>query len=230
MINWLACVAAAGLLGPAQTYRSAFDVTAYGAKGDGVTDDTKAFQAAFDALGTSSGQVHVPTGSFLLTRTVRIICPGLFSFRGDGPSSNILWSTDTTLFEFQTKDPISMVTISDLTVSSVARAKSGASFAFSFPAGFTKSQIDTVQIIGSGGLPGVAMTFPFGGGFDLGNVTDTSAVRNCLVWFGCGTGVKIGKGSEVRLEGGRLIGTARDGGPDTSIGCAQARFCCLNPL
>ena len=219
MLTWLTCAAAAASsMAVTQNSSRIFDVTAYGAVGDGETDDTKAFQAAFDALGTSPGQVRVPTGSFLLTSTVNITCPGLFSFRGDGPASNLLWSADRTLFEFSAKDPVAMATVSDLTVSSVARPKS--SFAFVFPAGLVKSQVDTVQIIGSGGLPSgsITQTFPFGGGFDLGKVTDTSTLRNCLLWFCSGEGVIIGGGSEVRLEGGRLIGTARDGGPENSIG------------
>ena len=32
-----------------------FDVTKFGAVGDGSADDTAAFQAAFDALGTAPG-------------------------------------------------------------------------------------------------------------------------------------------------------------------------------
>jgi hypothetical protein len=201
-----------------------FDVTSFGAVGDGAADDTAAFQAAFDALGTAPGTVRVPTGSFLLTSTVRIACPGLFSFRGDGPGSNLLWASDSTLLLFDAPAPVGMATIADLTVSSVMRAKSAASVALAFPAGLVKSLIDTVQVIGAGGLPsggtgGVPQqTFIFGGGFDLGNVTDTVSLRNCLLWFGCGTGVKIGRGSEVRLEGGRYIGNKNDGGPDDSIG------------
>ncbi len=41
---------------------------------------------------------------------------------------------------------------------------------------------------------------------DLGPVTDTVSVRGCVLWFLLGTGISIGRGSEVRIEGGRIIG------------------------
>ena len=197
-----------------------FDVTAFGARGDGRTDDTAAFQRAFDALGTVPGQVRVPTGDFLLTATVRTSSPGMFSVRGDGPGSNLLWATDSNLLSFEAPGPVGMATLADFTVSSIAPAKSAASAALAFPAGLVKSQIENVQLIGAGGLPSgtVPGTVAIGTGFDLGNVTDTVAIRNCLLWFGSGTGIRIGRGSEVRVEGGRFIGTKNDGGSPDSIG------------
>jgi hypothetical protein len=42
------------------------DVMAYGAKGDGVTDDGPAFQAAVQAAEATAGLVYVPEGEFLL--------------------------------------------------------------------------------------------------------------------------------------------------------------------
>tara|TARA_A100001015_G_C14988709_1_gene712768 strand:+ start:236 stop:1453 length:1218 start_codon:yes stop_codon:yes gene_type:complete len=199
-----------------------FDVTAFGAEGDGVADDTAAFQRTFDALAQAgSGRLFIPTGIFRITKTVNCErCTGLFSVTGDGPGSVLLWEVDETLLEFDSKNPLGMVTIADFTVASVGAIKSAMSTAFAFPAGLVKSQIENVQLIGAGGLPvgNVSSTVPIGSGFDLGNVTDTVAIRNCLLWFGSGTGVKIGRGSEVRIIGGRFIGTKNDGGPKSSIG------------
>ena len=46
----------------------------FGARGDGVHDDTKAFQAAIDSLSADGGTVHVPAGTYSLdpVRCVRL--------------------------------------------------------------------------------------------------------------------------------------------------------------
>lgn len=50
-----------------------FDVKAYGAKGDGTTDDTAAIQAAIDAAETAGGGiVFFPDGDYLLTATLTV--------------------------------------------------------------------------------------------------------------------------------------------------------------
>jgi hypothetical protein len=46
-----------------------FNVVAYGAEGDGVTDDTEAIQDAIDAAGAAGGgTIHFPAGRYLVTR------------------------------------------------------------------------------------------------------------------------------------------------------------------
>ena len=49
----------------------------FGAKGNGMTDDTKAIQAAIDSLGTGGGTVVLPGGNYPITSTLNI---------GDGDS------------------------------------------------------------------------------------------------------------------------------------------------
>lgn len=44
----------------------ALNVRDFGAKGDGVSDDTAAFQKAMDSLGKAGGIVHVPVGNYLI--------------------------------------------------------------------------------------------------------------------------------------------------------------------
>ena len=43
-----------------------YNVKAFGAKGDGVTDDTSAFQKALNALSSTGGTLAVPSGSYLI--------------------------------------------------------------------------------------------------------------------------------------------------------------------
>jgi len=51
---------------PAPTSSLVVSVSAHGAKGDGVTDDTAAIQAAIDAVGGSGGTVLVPDGTYMV--------------------------------------------------------------------------------------------------------------------------------------------------------------------
>lgn len=51
------------------------DVTTMGALGNGVHDDTAAFQAAIDALPTDGGVVDVPPGTYMINAT-HTSCPG----------------------------------------------------------------------------------------------------------------------------------------------------------
>ena len=45
---------------------SRVNVMDYGAKGDGVTDDTAAFTAALNAVGGQGGTVFAPTGNYMI--------------------------------------------------------------------------------------------------------------------------------------------------------------------
>jgi len=51
--------------------KTRLNVKSYGAIGNGIQDDTKAFQAAIDALPTDGGTVFVPPGSYLITTDLK---------------------------------------------------------------------------------------------------------------------------------------------------------------
>lgn len=113
-----------------------------------------------------------------------------------------------------------------LSIYSVNATKSNNSTALRFPAGFVRSTIENVLFIGQQGgaamkselrtsrgqlvkLPPVAMPpllanlnfVPLGTCIDMGQVSDTSNIINTLIWMTTGTGVVIGRGSEVRIIG-----------------------------
>lgn len=60
-------------------------VTDFGAKGNGITDDTAAFQAALDSAAILGGTVHVPIGNYNIQQT--LIVPAGVKLQGAGISS-----------------------------------------------------------------------------------------------------------------------------------------------
>jgi hypothetical protein len=82
-----------------------FNVTDYGALGDGTTDDTTAIQAAVDAAEVSGGTVYFPTGTYVatgLTVTATVL------LRGDGETSLIksITSSTTTILSITGDDVV----------------------------------------------------------------------------------------------------------------------------
>jgi hypothetical protein len=58
-----------------QPYPESADVVSvldFGAKADGVTDDTQAFQKALDSFGTQGGTVYVPRGNYLFKGSLNV--------------------------------------------------------------------------------------------------------------------------------------------------------------
>jgi hypothetical protein len=66
----------------------AANVRDFGAKGDGVSDDSRAFLEAIAAV--KRGAVAIPQGRYLLTQVLRIDRPGLV-LRGEGPGRTTLY-------------------------------------------------------------------------------------------------------------------------------------------
>ena len=57
----------------AQSEQGIFDVKAFGARGDGKNDDTKAIQKAIDIASINGGAIYIPPGEYLITDTLRCI-------------------------------------------------------------------------------------------------------------------------------------------------------------
>lgn len=74
----------------------AFDVRSFGAIGDGVADDTAAFQAAIDAAQENGRTVDIPAGTYRIDGTVHIAPQSWgFRIRGVGYDSVLLRSAGT---------------------------------------------------------------------------------------------------------------------------------------
>lgn len=67
----------------------ATSVKDHGAKGDGMTDDTAAFQKAIQSLGRDGGAVLVPAGRYVIGDPVVIDRPNVV-LRGQGPDKTVL--------------------------------------------------------------------------------------------------------------------------------------------
>lgn len=70
------------------------NVKAYGAKGDGTTDDTAAIQAAIDAAELVGGTVYFPPGTYLISSALVVDASGI-ALRGAGRDTKIKQSSTT---------------------------------------------------------------------------------------------------------------------------------------
>lgn len=175
-----------------------FEVTAFGAKGDGRADDTAAAQAAIDAaLAARGGRVHFPSGRYRITGTLRIVSAEHLDLTGDGWSSALLHERDEPLIEWPKGVSCREASVRHLRF---------------FSTGVDKT-LDTPVIACRGGLERSFFSHLFfhgdkrlGSGIVTDVVADTSTFDHCLMWQVAGTGIRVARGSEVRIFGGRIIG------------------------
>jgi hypothetical protein len=112
----------AGPAGPSAA--GLLNATQFGAKGDGVTDDTAALQAAIDAAQTKGDLLFIPAGNYLLTDTLRITAHVRIAGSGYQADSGLLYMSQVvtatngflgttllppatkTAFDITTNDPV----------------------------------------------------------------------------------------------------------------------------
>lgn len=88
----------------------------YGAKGDGVTDDSAAIQAALDYVGANGGIMFLPEGRYLLNTRIRAQnYPSAWSLIGAGTGNTFLLRGSHTLNVFEVNS-CNNVTLSDFSI------------------------------------------------------------------------------------------------------------------
>lgn len=92
----------------------------FGAKGDGVTDDTTAIQAAVNAAAVAGGTLYFPAGRYILTAAITW-ASGVNAI-GAGPRASILQGTD------QTKDCITATDVGGITLERLQLSGPGRGF------------------------------------------------------------------------------------------------------
>jgi hypothetical protein len=183
-----------------QANTTVFNVKEFGAKADGVTNDANSIQKAISFLQPYGGVLYFPTGRYLIESTLSFANLGKpFTITGDGLSSQLLWGFDGHLLNIPSGSG-NRITISEIMITSTKVNKNLASTAV-YAQDMTQSQIVHVWFNQENpyNLPScIAMK----------GIADSNTVRDVQMWVVSGTGLEIGRGSEVRMAGGRIIGTS----------------------
>lgn len=146
----------------------------YGAIGDGIHDDTAAFNATITGcVENGTAVLFIPAGYYVLSETLVITSALPLTIKGEGFVSNLLWTNDTDLFLWNTSEPTVGVLVKDLAISSVGEKKSQISTALHFTAGAVKSVFSTLFFYGAGSPIGEWQLTLCGTDIDLGIVSDT---------------------------------------------------------
>lgn len=186
-----------------------FDVKIFGAKGDGQNDDTAPVQSAIQAaIKKRGGRIHFPAGRYRIAGQLLYDSADRLDITGCGYSSTLLHENDEPLMVWKAGISCREVSLRHLCFTSVKTDKSP----------------DTAAILCLGGMERSFFSHLFfntetatlGSGIVVKNVMDTSTIQHCLMHGITGTGIKVAKGSEVRIIGGRIIGGNRY--VDKSIG------------
>ncbi len=190
-----------------------FNVQAYGAKGDGSTDDTTAINAAITALlaytsGLTNGTLYFPAGTYLITAAlaISIATTMTVTVKGDGKFSSIIYQTTSaknglsiTLAQTAGHVAASVVEVCDL--------------------GFTtNTTADTAVFITYGGTSTVSTEYQCGVSVhDINIGTNPVGYSNTLGWT---NGVYINNPWKVQLSRINGTGGVTAGGVVVSTGTA----------
>lgn len=177
----------------------AFDVRRFGAKGDGKTDDTAAAQAVIvAALKAGGGRVHFPAGQYRITRSLRVPSGERVDVTGDGGSTTLLHENDEHLLVWPEGVSCREVSVRHLRVVSTVNDKSPGTAVIACLGGVERSYFQHLLLIGG--------ETRAGSGILTETVADTTTFESCVLWRIGGTGIRVARGSEIRVLGGRITG------------------------
>lgn len=183
---------------------STFNVRDFGAKGDGKSNDTVAIQNAVKAtIKNRGGSVYIPAGKYRVTRSISFTSSDMIDIVGDGTSSTIMHENDEPVFLWKEGVSFRESSIRNISIKSVKKPKSPNTPTIACLGGTERSYFGFVSIFG------------MGSGIVTENVMDTTTIDQCLMWRVAGTGVRVARGSEVRIFGARIVGATN---PYDSIG------------
>lgn len=177
-----------------------FNVRLLGAKGDGSADDTSAVQAAVDAaVKARGGHVYFPAGKYRITRSLEFSGADRFDVTGDGRTSILLHESNEPLLLWKENAPCRESSVRNLAFFSVKNRKSPDVAVIDCRGGTERSFFSNLLFSSSGA--------GMGSGIFVEKVMDTTTLDHCLMWEIGGTGLKVARGSEVRIFGGRITGS-----------------------
>jgi hypothetical protein len=196
-----------------------FDVRAYGAVGDGVTNDTTAVQAAITAaIAAGGGVVFFPAGTYVVSTglsngTIFSISSPNLTFRGAGKKVSIIKSSTAmgaghTLFAVNST---SRVVFEDLGVQAAVSSPSSNAIYFNASANcevhrvWVDTQFGWSAFLGSGSTGNVIEKLESAGTSSSNNIeinaSSYNTVEDCDL-----TGTTSGNGVELYENGGSIIG------------------------
>lgn len=176
-----------------------YNARSYGALGDGKADDTHAIQTAVDYALRNGGRVYIPAGRYRITRAIRFRSAERVDIVGDGASSVLLHVNNEPLLQWESDASFREGSIRDLCFTSTGEDKSRDVPVIACLGGCERSFFSHLLF----NTEGAAM----GSGIFLDRVADTSTIAHCVLWGPVrGTGIRLARGSEVRIFGGRILG------------------------
>ena len=177
-----------------------FNVRHLGAKGDSTTDDTAAVQAGIDAaVKARGGHIYFPSGQYRITKSLVFSAADRFDITGDGRSSVLLHESNEPLLLWKQNASCRESSVRDLTFLSAKNNKSSDVAVIDCRGGAERSFFSNLLFSSSGAA--------MGSGIFVEKVMDTTTLDHCVMWGVGGTGLRVARGSQVLVVGGRIIGS-----------------------